>query len=394
MKLMIDGHLDLSWNALSHDRDQTMTVAELRKSEAGMEGRTRGRNTVSLPDMRGAGIGVCLATVICRAMPADGGANLRDANVADIVKRTRLGTILRENLDYANQEIASAMARGQMSYYRILERRGQLKQIVDRAGLDEIWSLWTAAKTEAERAKLPIGYILSMEGADPILDHDDAGWWWGEGLRTVCLAHYGWSAYSMGTGGDGPLTPRGRALLGRFMELGMILDLVHTADRAVDEALGLFDGPVFVSHGNARALVPGDRQFSDAQIKAIVGRGGVMGVVMDIWMLQAGWRHNAKDNPPVSLSAVADHIDYMCQLTGTVKGVAIGSDLDGGFGTEQSPNDLDTIADLHKLRPLLEGKGYGGADIDAIFWGNWLRFFRDALPAKCGGTKAAGASAR
>ncbi|MCE9592253.1 MAG: membrane dipeptidase [Planctomycetes bacterium] len=394
MKLMIDGHLDLSWNALSHDRDQTLPVAELRKSEVGMEGRTRGHNTVSLPEMRRAGIGVCLATVICRAMPSDGGANLRDANVADIVKRTRLGAILRENLDFANQEICSAAARGQMAYYRILERRGQLRQIVDRAGLDEIWSMWTAAKSDAERAKLPIGYILSMEGADPILDMEDAGWWWNEGLRTACLAHYGWSAYAMGTGGDGPLTPRGRELLKRFNELGMILDLVHTSDSGVAEALDLFHGPVFVSHGNCRALVPGDRQFSDGQIKAITSRGGVVGVVMDIWMLHAGWRHNAKDNPPVALSAVADHIDHICQVAGGVGGVAIGSDLDGGFGTEQSPCDLDTIYDLHKLDPILRGRGYSEADVEAIFYGNWLRFFRESLPAGHVGTKQKAVAAR
>lgn len=380
MKLMIDGHLDLSWNALSHDRDQTLSVAELRKSEIGMEGRTRGRNTVSLPEMRRAGIGVCLATVISRAMPPDGGAGLRDANVADIVKRSRLGPILRENLDYANQEICSAMARGQMAYYDILQRRGQLLKITNREELDAHWQRWASATTDAQREKMPIGYILSMEGADPILDLDDATWWWDQGLRTACLAHYGWSAYSMGTGGDGPLTPRGRELLGRFMELGMILDLVHTADRAVAEALDLFDGAVFVSHGNSRALVPGDRQFTDEQIKAIVGRGGVMGVVMDIWMLKAGWRHNAKDNPPVSLSNVVDHIDHMCQITGTVHGVAIGSDLDGGFGTEQSPNDLDTIYDLHKLAPMLRDRGYSDADVEAIFYGNWLRFFRQSLP--------------
>jgi membrane dipeptidase len=82
----------------------------------------------------------------------------------------------------------------------------------------------------------------------------------------------------------------------------------------------------------------------------------------------------------VPLAAAADHIDHICQLAGNANHVAFGTDLDGGFGTEQSPGGLDTIADLHKFESILAGRGYSDADIDRIFHGNWLQFFLRALP--------------
>jgi membrane dipeptidase len=385
MKLIIDAHLDLSWNALSYDRDQTLTVQELRKGEFRLCGKSRGRNTVSLPDMRRGGVGLCLATLLARALPDLSAAAINSGNISETAKRQRNGTIVRENLDYANQEIASAVARGQLAYYRLLEQRGQLRQVNTRSDLDALASQWRGALNghghETPPDSLPVGYVLSMEGADPILGPGDAEWWWHQGLRTVCLAHYGPSAYAMGTGGDGPLTDRGGELLRKFDELGMILDLVHTADTALDQAMDSFGGSVFVSHGNCRTLVPGDRQISDEQIKRIAARGGVLGVVFDCWMLNPKWEHGRTHNGSVTLADVANHIDHICQVTGSRAHAAIGSDLDGGYGREQSPSDLDTIADLQNLQPLLASRGYIDADIDAIFHGNWLNFFRSALPA-------------
>jgi membrane dipeptidase len=137
---------------------------------------------------------------------------------------------------------------------------------------------------------------------------------------------------------------------------------------------------VFISHGNCRALVPHDRQISDEQIRQVIARGGVIGAVLDAWMLAPDYHRDDPNRPQTTLANVADHIDYVCQLAGNARHSAIGSDLDGGFGTEQSPTDLDTIADLQKLEGILAGRGYSDGDIDCIFHENWLRFFREALP--------------
>ena len=158
----------------------------------------------------------------------------------------------------------------------------------------------------------------------------------------------------------------------------MILDLTHLAEQAFWEALERFGGPVMASHNNCRALVPGDRQFSDEQIRAIAGRGGVIGVALDAWMLYPGWIKDETSNDLVTLEAVADQIDHICQTTGGSLHAAVGSDLDGGYGTEQCPRDLDTIADLQKIPGLLRRRGYGEEEVERIMHGNWVRFFREA----------------
>ncbi len=367
MRRLIDAHLDLAWNALSFDRDQLLSIDELRQREVGMTGKSRGNCTVSLPEMKRAGIRVCLATLLCRAMPA--GLPELDNNLGEIGERSHGEIILREDLDYANQTIACAAAQAQLAYYSLLEQQGQMRMIRTAADLDQHWNLDVA----------PLGIILSMEGCDPIIEPSQAAWWYEQGLRTACLAHYGPSAYAMGTGGDGPLTAGGRELLKEFDRLGLILDLVHTADTALDQALDIYTRPVFISHGNCRTLVAHDRQISDRQIQAVAARGGVIGSVLDEWMLVPDYHRDARDRAHASLESVADHIDHVCSLTGSSRHAAIGSDLDGGFGTEQTPEGLETIADLQGIAEILQRRGYADADIDAVFYGNWLRFFKDNL---------------
>ena len=243
------------------------------------------------------------------------------------------------------------------------------------ADLEAVRAAWEAGEADA-----PIGYILSMEGCDPMVTPAHAEWWFEQGLRTACIAHYGWSAYAMGTGGDGPLTAAGRELLKEFDRLGMILDLVHTADTALDQALEIYKGPIFCSHGNCRVLVDHDRQLNDSQIRRIIERDGVIGAVCDAWMIVPNFLGGVEPKPACKLEDLADHIDHICQIAGNTRHIGIGSDLDGGFGWEQSPEEIHSIAHLHKLEPLLTARGYSAADLDGLFHGNWLRLFGKALP--------------
>ena len=124
----------------------------------------------------------------------------------------------------------------------------------------------------------------------------------------------------------------------------MLLDLTHLTDEAFWEAVAIYDGLVLASHNNCRALVPHQRQFSDEQLKLLIERDGVVGAAFDIWMLQPGFLRGGS-NEAVLIDHVVDHIDHVCQLAGNSRHAAIGTDLDGGFGREQSPCDLDTIVD-------------------------------------------------
>lgn len=349
--LLIDAHLDLAMNALSWDRNLDLSVHEIRTAEADMSEKGRGRGTTSLPEMRRGEIAVCLATVIDRTArpnsPSSGSAC---------------------------QEISYAKAQGQLAYYRVLEAQGKVRILTDWPTLESHFSAWRGGGE-------PLGFILSMEGADPIVWPGQVGSRWEDGLRVVSLSHYGVSAYAHGTGTAGGLTESGKALLREMDSVNMILDLTHLSEPAFWGALEHFQGPVLASHNNCRALVPGDRQFSDDQLRAMIERGGVTGVALDAWMLYPGWVKAETSNSVVSLQAVADQIDHVCQLAGNAQHVGIGSDLDGGYGTEQCPHDLDTIADLQKVPKLLRGRGYSERDIEAVAYGNWLHFFQQAWSA-------------
>ena len=361
MRLIIDSHLDLSWNAMSWNRDLTEPVALSRAREAGMtDDDARGHGTVSLPDMRQGGVALCCGTILVRA-------------------KRQVKPAKKIDLDVGTQQIACAAAQGQLAHYRLLAERGEISMIADRRALRSHWSRWL--DSNSQHASLPGGLILTMEGADPILSPSQAEHWWNQGLRAVGLAHYGQSHYAVGTGESGPLTSQGVDLLKELDRLGMILDATHLCDRSFFQALELFGGPVMASHNNCRALVPGDRQFSEEQIALLVRRGTVIGVALDSWMLKPGFTHERPLDHPSTLADVADQIDHICQLAGNVNHAAIGTDLDGGFGTEESPADLDTIADLQKLSAVLSGRGYSELAIDQVFHGNWLRFFSEALPA-------------
>ena len=183
-----------------------------------------------------------------------------------------------------------------------------------------------------------------------------------------------------GTSTDGPLGQAGVELLNEFMRVGMILDVTHLSAQSFFEALDVYDGPVIASHHNCQALVPGERQLSDEQIRLLIERHAVIGTALDNWMLYPSWKPGENNPKLVTLESVADHIDHVCQIAGNSQHCALGTDLDGGFGTEQTPEDVNTYSDNQRLAIILERRGYSSSDVDAVFYSNWLKFFSEALP--------------
>ena len=354
-RLIFDGHIDLALFALAYNRDQTESVEQINRREEGMtDSHDRERAANSLFEMRHAGVAVCVSSLAARVDP-------------------HVNPVLRVSLDFRTHRMAYANAQGQLAYYRVLEREGILKLIRTSQELTNHWRRWQRADTREE----PIGLIVAMECADPIVDPAQAESWWEDGLRTVMLAHFGKSKYACGTGSSGPLTDAGRELLKEFERIGMILDVSHLTDQSFDEALDRFSGPVIASHTNCRALVPGDRQLDDRQMKRLIERDAVIGAVMDAWMLVPGWVLGKSKPDNVKLSLVADHIDRVCQIAGDTRHAAIGTDMGG---TNHMPSDLKTTADLHRIATSLEQRGYESSAIDDIFHYNWLRFFEKWLP--------------
>ncbi|NJL30279.1 MAG: hypothetical protein HC898_00850 [Phycisphaerales bacterium] len=215
-----------------------------------------------------------------------------------------------------------------------------------------------------------------IECADMITHPDQLYHWHELGVRAVGLTHIPEGRCGFGNAQDGPLTRLGVALLEAMGELRMVLDVSHLADIGMSQAFELFPGSMMASHSNCRSLVPGMRQITDQQIKTIASRHGVVGVVLSVAMLATGINRETHRREQVTLDHVARHIDHICQLVGSAEHVGIGSDLDGGFGQEYVPHEIDSIADLHRIGEALHRRGYKDDDIRHIMFGNWHNFWQ------------------
>lgn len=352
--LILDAHLDLAMNAVEWNRDLTRPVDEIRERERELKDKPdRGRGTVAFPEMRRGGVGLCVATQIARYVAPDNPLP-----------------------GWHSPEQAWAMTQGQLAWYRAMEERGELVQIADREVLERHMNCWTSG----EGTDAPIGYVLSLEGADSVVTLPHLERAYAHGLRAVGPAHYGPGVYAQGTNACGDLGAPGRELLREMERLGIILDVTHLCDESFRDAMDHFHGPVWASHSNCRSLVPHNRQFADDHIRELVQRDAVIGVAFDAWMLVPGWVRGktTPEDAGVTLETVADHIDHICQIAGDARHCGIGSDLDGAFGHEQCPSDIETIADLARLPSVLAARGYGDEDVEHIAHGNFVRFLRSA----------------
>ncbi|MFN8341285.1 MAG: membrane dipeptidase [Cyclobacteriaceae bacterium] len=349
----IDAHLDLAMNAMEWNRDLTQPVFSIRQREHGLTDKPdRSMGTVSFPELRKGNVGLVVATQIARYVAPD---NFLPG--------------------WHSPAQAWAHTQAQRAWYEEMVHQGQLTLIDSLAKLDRHVELWTNSQ---DVTPLPIGYIMSLEGADSLVDPSYAETAFRYGLRAIGPAHYGPGRYAQGTDASGNLTPMGVELLKVMEHLHMILDVTHLCDESFWDALDRFKGPVWASHNNCRSLVPHHRQFSDDQIKELIRRDAVIGGVMDAWMLVPDWQRgiSTPSASGVSLQTLIEHMDHICQLAGNANHIGIGSDLDGAFGKEQSPADIETIADLQTIPSLLARRGYTTADIENVMHGNWLRFLR------------------
>lgn len=351
---ILDAHLDLAMNALEWNRDLTWTVDEIRRSEVGMTDKPdREKNTVSLDAMRKGHIGICVATQIARYVK-------KESNLPG----------------WHSPHQAWAQTQGQLAWYRAMEAIGEMTQITNIEQLNAHIALW---KNDTV-SKKPIGYILSLEGADSIVNIDYLEKSYEQGLRAIGPAHYGPGTYAHGTDSVGGIGVKGKELLKKIEELNLILDATHLCDVSFWETMNVYNGPVWASHNNCRKFVNHNRQYADEQILELIKRDAVIGIALDAWMMVPNWirGESTPEGMGVTLDQTINNIDHICQLSGNSLHVGIGTDLDGAFGKEQSPFDLDTIADLQKVPVMLSKKGYTKKDIENIMNQNFIQFLQRA----------------
>jgi len=361
MMVVVDSHEDIAWNWFTFGRDYTLPVEVTRQREAG----------AAIPPLaQGALLGwaewllgrvaVVFATLFAGPLRFKTG----DHDVVCYVDAADAHRLYSAQLDF---------------YHRWIEDHpDKFRLIRSRKDLEATLATWVGVDLTERR----LGLVILMEGAEAIRVPQEAEAWFERGVRLVGPA---WAAtrYSGGGYEPGPLTDEGRELLDVMTGLGIGLDLSHMAEAAALEALDRFPGPVFASHSNPRALVPGplypERHLSDVVIRRIAEREGVIGIVPYNRFLRGDWVV-ADGRREFNLAVLAAHFDYICQIAGDAAHVGIGSDFDGGFGLGALPLGLDSVADLRLIGDALAARGYSRADVEAVLGGNWLGMLRKALP--------------
>ncbi len=345
---IVDSHLDLAENVTLFGRDLTLTLAELRARE----NRTANEATVTLPEMMRGGIAVACATVTPGFKPED----------------VRNDPALAHAF-YSTQEEAEAQALKQIALYEGWEKQGWARILKSANDLEDHLQLW--------RNDRKPGLVLWMEGADPIVEVRDLPKWRERGLRMIGLT-YGDTRYGTGVraGSEEPrhggLTPEGFALLDAMGEQGLIWDISHLVEEGVWQGLERGFPRVCASHANARALKPTDRHLSDEVIRAIGERDGVIGLVLYNSFLEPRWRHDKTIRVTIE-EHVRRMAAYMANLCGW-NHIGIGSDMDGGFGRQECPVEIDSEADLYKIGEVVPEEARAG-----VLGGNWIEFLRRAL---------------
>ncbi len=341
--IRIDGHLDLAHNALYQGRDLDLPLEGLRAQE----GRERETAMVTWPELRDMGMTLVFGTLFA--------APFREVS-------SRPGSATAKG--YRDAEEAHALAKAQLDYYQAAEDRGWIRILRSRQDLDEHVEQTIAAPAATRR----VGLVVLMEGADPIRKPEELEDWWRLGVRLLGPA---WqrTRYCGGTHEPGGLTDIGRELMQAMTAIGVPLDVSHLAEEAFWEALDLHRGSVLASHVNARAITPTDRHLSDDMLDALARRDAVVGLVLGDRFIDP-----EAERGTVALSHLARQARHIADRVGWQR-VAIGSDLDGGFGLEESPIELGRIGDWDRLAEIAPAEHQAG-----LLGENWLGFLRRCLP--------------
>ena len=358
--LIVDAHEDLAWNMLTFGRDYTRSAEETRQLEAGGPApQVNGDTLLGWPEYQRGQVALILATLFAAPI------------------RRQLGEW--DRLAYRTTDQAYSLYSAQVdAYHRLVEESPDKFRLIHAApDLEDLLSNWE----DQGRPERPVGLAILMEGAEGVREPGELEEWWDRGVRLIGPAWAG-TRFCGGTREPGPLTAEGYALLEAMAGLGFTLDLSHMDEPAALQALDVYPRAVIASHANALALLKdcdSNRFLTDRLLGGLIERDGIVGIVPFNNFLLWGWtpQHGRE---AVRLGHVVDQIDYVCQLAGDSSHVGLGTDFDGGFGLQSAPAELDTVADLQKLTPLLVEKGYTDEDVAAILGGNWLSLLRRNLP--------------
>lgn len=295
-----------------------------------------------------------------------------------------LGTVFTEAIDPTKPESETGAFTYPFDDADAAYRAGMRQLLLYRAWRDAgVVSRMPLRGQPEEPSDAPIQLGVLVECADPITSPDELEQWVDLGVVAIGMAWWHQSRYAGGNGTDhtkpgNGLTDLGRELVKRMDELGVVHDLSHLSQRAVDELLSATDSVVMASHSNSRALM-GDpdsksnqRHLADETIKEIARRGGVIGLNL----LGDFITPDLKKGERAPIADCVMHIDHVCELVGSTEHIGLGSDMDGGFGADGLPEGIDTPSDLTRITDALVAKGWSDDDIANFTHANWERYWR------------------
>ena len=370
--LIVDAHQDIAYNILSFGRDYTLSAADTRRLEIGTQTPQRNGDTLlGWPDYQRGNVAVVFSTLFA----APGHRREGDWETLVYTDYAEAHSLYRAQVDAYHR-----LADDHPEYFSLVQTQVDLKSILDEWKNNPIQEEVHPEEGYPVRQGNPVGLVLLMEGAEGIRHPDELEEWWEMGVRMVGPAWAG-TRFCGGTHEPGPLTKDGLALLEGMADLGFGLDISHMDETAVLQALDMYPGTIFASHSNAASLLRTDsnRHLSNRVIHGVIERNGMIGTVFYNSFLKGGWRRGDRRDE-VTLGHVITQIDTICQVAGDARHVGLGTDFDGGFGVQSVPPEIDTIADLQKLTPLLSERGYSQEEIDGILGQNWLTMLQKILP--------------
>ena len=348
--IIIDGHIDLGYNIVNFGRDYRQSALDIRAAEEDTFLQViAGEATLGLPEWLAGRVALMFGVIF--VMPS------------------RLTRSSLQVASYSTPEQAHEWGMRQLEAIEALAAQTDAIEIVTSAeSLTRVIASWENG------AQGQIGIVLAMEGADPIQSPAELQQWYDRGLRSVGLS-WARTQYAGSSSETSRLTEAGRELLREMRALNMLLDTAHLAEASFWDALNMWDGVTAYTHGTLRHFLDSQRALSDEQIIALIEHDAVIG----IGLYNGFFERNLAQPPAVTLQDVVYAIDHVCQLAGNCQHVAIGSDLDGAFGAELTPQGINTAADLQLVITALRQRGFANADINAIAYGNWLRLLQQVL---------------
>lgn len=336
---IIDGHLDLAWNSIALNRCFEDSVEIKHEKEPISITDVEGVASVGFPEIKAANIRVLFSTIWVETS--------KSINPS-------LGS------KYCNINEARCQAEEQYNYYISLCKNNGYKLIRTKIELENI----------LDSDKYCLGLIPLIEGVDFVNSLDDMNLWLEKGIKLIAPI---WQKNQFGGCSElgGGLTPKGVNLVKFLSKKNVIIDIAHMSDEAVDDVFKNYDGMVINSHTACRAYINEKRLICDNQIKMIRDRNGVIGLMT--------WKQKLNSGTNITLNDYIDHICHILSITGNVDNIAIGSSMDGGYGVESLPKEMNSIQSLELLKDAMQKRGFSYQEIEKIMYKNWERILMQVL---------------